>query len=209
VTMITGGARPAWMYVGMAIVGSAWSAFLLPPQLVAWDGENAPGWAQWLACAAPYNHIRGLAAGLGFHDDYALFGSLVAPAFLLIGVAMLLAVGRTGRWTRLVGMLTIIGMPVVLLSYLGHEADAPWKYFWGADGLLLLAIGVCAIPAGVLAYRHRQLRRWRAVLMALTIVILVGGMALFSYWPHGSLVGYGIEVAILATAPFPKPVIPS
>ena len=96
-------------------------------------------------------------------------------------------------------MLTIIGAPVTLLSYLGHNADAPWKYFWGTEGLLLLAIGVAAIPAGILAYQHRQLGGWRATLLTSTIFVIGTGTSLFAYWPHGSLVSYGVEVALLAT----------
>ena len=91
-------------------------------KLVAWDGTAAPASAQRLAVAAPYHQIRTIAARLGLYDDYALFGSLVAPSFLLIGIAILLAVGRTGRWTRVVGVLTIIGMPIALISYLGYAA---------------------------------------------------------------------------------------
>ena len=169
--------------------------FLIPPQLVAWDGTNAPAWAERLAVAAPYSQIRTIAARLGLYDDYALFGSLVAPSFLLIGIAVLLALGRTGRWTPVVGVLTIIGTPIVLLSYLGSLPPAPWKYFWGTEALLVLAIGLAAIPAGVLAYRHRRLGGWRAVLLACTIVVLIGGVALFNYWPHGCLVSCGVEVA--------------
>ena len=101
------------------------------------------------------------------------------------------------------GVLTIIGAPVTLLSYLGHNADAPWKYFWGTEGLLLLAIGVAAIPAGVLAYQHRQFGGWRATLLTSTIFVIGTGTSLFAYWPHG-LVSYGVEVALLATGNVPK-----
>jgi hypothetical protein len=185
----------------MAAAGAAWAAFLLPPQLVAWDGGNAPNWAQRFAYAAPYDGIRSLAADVGIGDEYALFGSLVAPSFLLIGTALLLSLGATSRWTRLTAILTILGMPISVLSYIGHDADAPWRYFWGAEIPLLLAIGLCAVPAGIMAYRHRNLRGWRAALLASTTLVLIGSTALFTYFPHGSLVGYGVEVALLAMRP--------
>ena len=192
----------------MALAGAAWSAFLLPPQVVAWDGENAPRWTQRFAYAAPYDGIRRLAADLSIGDQYALFGSLVAPSFLLIGTALLLSLGATSRWTRLTALLTILGMPIALLSYLSHDADAPWRYFWGAEIPLLLAIGLCAVPAGIMAYRHCRLRGWRAALLSSTILVLVGSTALFTYFPHGSLVGYGVEVALLAMRPNPNPISP-
>ena len=190
--------------IGMALAGALWSAFLLPPQVVAWDGSSAPTWARRLAEAAPYDGLRRLAAAVGISDEYALFGSLVAPSFLLIGLAMWRAVGATGRWTRLVALLTILGTPIVLLSYLGYDAGEPWRYFWGTEFFLLIAIGIFAVPAGVVAHRHHRLRRDRAALLASTIVVLAVSTALFTYFPHGSLIGYGLEVAVLAMRPSPS-----
>ena len=185
------------------MTGSAWSVFLIPPQLVAWDGGDAAGWAKQLAGAPPYDEIRRMAADLGVFDEYALFGSLVAPSFLLIGLALLPAVGPNVGWTRLVAVLTILGTPASLLSYAGQDLGAPWRNFWGAESLLLILIGLFAVPAGVIAYQLGQLRGWQAALLGSTILVLVGSTALFGYFPHGSLVGYGIEVALLATHPRP------
>jgi hypothetical protein len=189
--------RSGWS-AGLAVAGAGWSVFLLPPQLVAWDVAAAPRWAQHFAETPAHERIRRLAAGSVVEDDYALFGSLVAPSFLLIGLALWLAVGGAGRWVRLVALLTMAGLPVTLLSYLGQDAAAPWRYFWGTEALLLLAIGLTAVPAGVAAHRRRRLPRWSAALLASTILVLVASTALFGYFPHGSLVGHGLEVALLA-----------
>ena len=75
----------------MAVVGSIWAASLLPPQLGAWDGASAPGWARRLDGTVPYDWVRDVAASLQISDDYALFGALLAPPFLLIGTALVLS----------------------------------------------------------------------------------------------------------------------
>jgi hypothetical protein len=165
---------------------------------VAWDGTRAPGWARRLEDAAPYDRVRDVAAGLQVSDDYALFGALVAPSFLLIGTALLPSARVAGRWTGAVALLTLLGAPVAVISYVSHDLDTPWSYLWGAEIPLLLVIGICAVVAGVVGYRQRHLPGWWAALLASTMLVLVASTALFTYLPHGSLVGYGVEVAVLA-----------
>ncbi|MEV0285883.1 hypothetical protein AB0H36_17345 [Kribbella sp. NPDC050820] len=193
---VESGPRRQW-YVGMAVIGSIWAAFLLPPQLVAWDGIAAPIWAQRLADTTPYDAIRRLAAALSISDDYTLFGTLVAPSFLLIGTALLPAARIAGRWTVTFAVLTMLGAPVTVISYVSPHLEAPWQYLWGAEIPLLLAICLCSIPTGVLAYRPHRLPGWWATLLGSTTVVFIASTALFEYFPHGTLVGYGAEVAVL------------
>ncbi|HEY5981012.1 MAG TPA: hypothetical protein VIT41_15415 [Microlunatus sp.] len=200
--------QPAsWSNVVLAGVGAAWSAFLLPPQLLTWSGSGAPDWADRLAGASPYRAIRRVAATQGVFDDYALFGSLVAPSFLVIGLALWRALGSTGRWTRIMAIVTMLGTPIVILSYTGHAATGLWRSFWGTEIFVLLAIGLCAIPASILAYQHGRLAGWRFGLLISTLLVLITSTVLLTYWPHGTLVGYGIEVALLA-APSMRPTPP-
>jgi hypothetical protein len=196
--VVVPGTRRKWGYAGMAVVGSLWAAFLLPPQVVAWDGAAAPSWARRLEDAAAYNWVRDVAASLRVSDDYALFGALVAPSFLLIGVALLPSARAAGRWTRALALLTLLGAPIAVLSYVSHDLDAPWRYFWGAEIPLLLALCICGVVAGVISYRRHHLPGWWAALLGSTVVVLLASTALFTYFPHGSLVGYGVEAAVLA-----------
>ncbi|MFG1820661.1 hypothetical protein ACGFIF_43365 [Kribbella sp. NPDC049174] len=197
-TQVEPGSRRQWGYGGMAVVGSIWAAFLLPPQLVAWDGASAPEWARRLDGSVPYDWVRDVAAGLQISDDYALFGALLAPSFLLIGTALVPAARVAGRWTGAVALLTVLGAPITVISYVGHDLGPPWDSLWGAEIPLLLAICICAAVAGVVSYRRHHIRGWWAGLLGSTTVVLVASTALFDYFPHGSLVGYGVEVAVLA-----------
>lgn len=188
--------RGTAMAVALALLGSLWAAFLLPPQVVAWDGEAAPAWGERLADAAPYGWIRQAGGGV---DDYVLFGALVAPSFLLIGLA-LLPVGRVaGRWTTALAWLTLLGAPAVLVSYPASGWEGPWSVLWGLEIPLLLAMGLCGIVAGVRAYRRRRLPGWACFLLGATVLVLGVSTGVFTYFPHGSLVGYGIEVAVLVS----------
>jgi hypothetical protein len=182
----------------LACLGAAWSAFLLPPVVVAWDGAAAPDWAHHLTGAAPYDWIRSVAARAGAPGDYEAFGVLVAPAFLLIGLALLPRARVAGRWTGLLAWLTLLGAPVVALSYVGHALPEPWHLMWGWEIPLLAAMAICCVVAGVFAFRPHRLPLWWAALLAATVSILAGSTALFTYFPHGSLIGYGLGVAVLA-----------
>jgi hypothetical protein len=182
----------------LAVSGATWSAACLPPVVVAWDGSGAPAWARQLQDAAPYEWIRSIARSVGARDDYEVFGVLVAPAFVLIGLALLPRARAAGRWTALLAWLTLLGAPVVCLSYIGHALPEPWHEMWGWEIPLLTAMAICGVIAGVLAYRPHRLPLWWAGLLACTIGVLAGSTVLFTYFPHGSLIGYGVEVAILA-----------
>ena len=166
--------------------------------MVAWDGAGGPDWAHQLSAASPYDWVRSAAATLGAPGDYETFGVLVAPAFLLIGVALLPRARVAGRWTGTLAWLTLLGAPVAALSYMGHALPEPWHALWGLEIPLLFAMGICAVVAGVAAAWLHRLPLWWAALLAATVGVLAVSTLLFTYFPHGSLVGYGLEVAVLA-----------
>jgi hypothetical protein len=191
-------ARPGAFAV-LALLGSAWAAFLLPPQLAAWDGTGAALWVQRLEGAAPYDALRSAAAPLGV-DDYSLFGMLVAPSFLAVGVALLAAVRGLGPWATATAWLTVLGAPAALLSYGGYAVGEPWDVAWGVEIWVLLGIGVCGTVAGIQAAARRRAARWWCALLAATLVVIVLSSVAFAYFPHGTLVGHGVQVAVLVAA---------
>jgi hypothetical protein len=50
----------------------------------------------------------------------------------------------------------------------------------------------------VAAYVSHRLPLWWSALLVATIGVLTISTVLFAYLPHGSLIGFGLEVAILA-----------
>ncbi len=186
----------------LALAGSAWALFLLPPQLVAWEGVNAPTWAHALSAGAAYDVVRRAGDVVGLEDDYLLFGAPVALSWLMVGWPLWPLVRRAGRWTGVVAGLTFLGAPVTVASYLAADAPQPWHRLWGAEIWVLLAICAAGLVAGATAAWRRRLPRWWSVLMGATALVLVGATILFGgYFPHGSLVGLGLEVAVLALLP--------
>ncbi|WP_353950465.1 hypothetical protein V6K52_12570 [Knoellia sp. S7-12] len=142
--------------------------------------------------------MRPIGNDLGVPGDYVLFGVLVAPAFLLIGVSLLPRARIAGRWTAVLAWLTLLGAPIVTLSYVASSLPSPWHAMWGLEALLLVAMGICGVVAGVAAYVTHRLPLWWSSLLAATIGVLTISTVLFTYFPHGSLIGFGVEVAILA-----------
>lgn len=94
--------------------------------------------------------------------------------------------------------LTLLGAPVVTFSYVGHGPPYPWHEMWGWEMPLLTAMAICGIIAGVLAFRPHRLPLWWSSVLAATIGVLTISTVLFTYVPHGSLIGFGLEVAVLA-----------
>ena len=183
----------------LACLGAAWSAFLLPPVVVAWDGAGAPDWAHQFAEAAPYEWVRSAAVIAESPGDYETFGVLVAPALLLIGsgtsapsagrrpldrpAGLVDAARRTGgaelrgpRSTRALAQDVGLGDPTP------HCHGDLWR----RRGSGRLSVPPAAAVVGGATHRHHR--------------ILVGSTVLFTYFPHGSLIGYGLEVAVLALA---------
>lgn len=183
----------------LAALAATWALFLLPPELVAWDGLGAPAIAHRLTEAAPYDLLRELGDALGL-GDYELFGPLVAVSFLCAGLAVLVVGRVAGRWTRALGWVSVLGAPVTVLSYLASDAEHPLHAMWGSELFVLLAMGVVGVVAGIRARRTHRMPRWWTVLLGATLLVLVAGTLLLGYYPHGSLVAFGVAVAVLAVA---------
>lgn len=181
----------------LAAVAATWALFLLPPELVAWDGLGAPAFLHRVADSAPYDLVREMGSGLGLRD-YELFGPLVAVSFLCVGLAVLVMGTVAGRWTRLLGWVSVLGAPVTVLSYLSSDEAHPLHALWGSELFVLLTMGLVGFVAAILARRTHRMPRWWALLLGATLLVLVAGTLLLGYYPHGSLVAFGIAVAVLA-----------
>lgn len=177
-------------------LASAWALFLLPAQLMAW--YEPPRWAQWADRLPWYDGMRGAADAVGWTDHYALFGAAIAPSFLLLAVGMRPVASRLGVAGALLYWVTLAGVPVTLISYIGHAWPRPWNALWGAEALVLVIMGVLALGCGVVAGVRRERPWWAVLMLGLLLVVEVGSTLLFGYWPHGTMVLTGLWIAILA-----------
>jgi len=186
-----------WSVV-LALVAAAWAFFLLPPQQAEWSGADSPAWLRALDALPVYDGLRKALPATGSSDAYLVFGAAASVSFALIWFAtgpVLAALGWSGR---VLGALILAGAPVTLLSYLNHPADAPLHVFWGAEAFVLLAIGVWGIVVAFAAPRGRGIPIWERIVIGGTLAVVVGATVAFTYWPHGSLIGLGLEAAALA-----------
>ncbi|MBM7504904.1 hypothetical protein ACFPER_15490 [Agromyces aurantiacus] len=185
--------------VTLALIASAWAFLLLPPQQLAFSGAYAmPRWLFELDRLAGYDGVREALAALGWSDFYLVFGAAAALSFLLIWFATGPAFAALGWSGRVLGGLVLFGGVVTVLSYLNHPADAPLRWIWGGEAFVLMAVGVWALVVAFVAPRDASIPRWERILLGLTLPILVAATLLLSYWPHGTLVGLGLEAAALA-----------
>ena len=183
--------------VASALIAAAWAFFLLPPQQAVWSGDGSPPWLVALDSQPVYDGIRLWLASMGLHDYYLVFGAAASVSFLLLWFATgptFIALGWSGR---VLGWLLLVASAFTVLSYLNSPTDAPLHLFWGAEGVGLLAICLWAMVVAIAAPRDVA-PVWERLVLAATLPIVVGATILLTYWPHGSLVGLGLEAAALA-----------
>ena len=183
--------------VATALFAAAWAFILLPPQQGIWSGADSPPWLVAIDSQPVYDGIRLWLASLGLHDYYLVFGAAASVSFLLLWLATgptFLALGWSGS---VLGWLLLISAVVTFLSYLNHSTDAPFHVLWGAEAVALLAICLWAMIVALVTPRGAA-PVWERLVLAATLPIVVGATILFTYWPHGSLIGLGIEAAVLA-----------
>ncbi|MFB9309638.1 TM2 domain-containing membrane protein YozV [Agromyces hippuratus] len=184
--------------VTAALAAAVWAFFLLPPQQAVWSGVYIPPWLGALDGLPVYDAIRWWLHGAGLHDFYLVFGAAASVSFVLVWLATGPTLAALGWSGRVLGWLVLTGGVITLLSYLNHPADAPLHTIWGGELFVLAAIGVWAVVAAAVAPRGVGIPAWERWLLGATLPILVGATALLTYWPHGSLVGFALEAAVLA-----------
>jgi hypothetical protein len=195
--------------VAAAVAASLWAFLLLPPQQAAWSGDDIPPWLGVLDRMPFYDGIRLWLQAIGQQDFYLAFGAAASVSFVLVWFATGPVFAELGRLGRVLGALVLITAPITALSYLNHSTDAPLHGLWGAEAFMLIFIGMLALVTAIFARRGSGVPVWERVLLGLTLPILVASTFLFTYWPHGSLVGLGLQAAALAAwgkrAPSPEP----
>jgi len=175
----------------LAGLGALWSLAILPFPATEF---GVPLWS-WVFHYRAYFWARE-----AVHDPYIVFGALSALSFLAIGLAMLPDLRRAGWGGAVMAWLVIAGAPVTSLSYLNTPKEAPMHFLWGAEGFVLIAVGLAGILAAVTA--GPRWRQWLRIMLGLTLPLLVAGTLAAGYWPHGPLVVLGIEaIVIILTAP--------
>lgn len=183
----------------LALVAAVWAFVLLPPQQHAWSGAYAmPRWLFVLNELPPYDAVRRWLVAVGQPDFYLAFGAAASVSFALIWLATGPAFAALGWSGRVLGWLMLAGAPVTLLSYLNNPDAGPLRWLWGAEAFVLLAIGGWAIVVAIIAPRGAGIPVWERVLIGATLPVIVVSTLLLTYWPHGSLVGLGLEAAALA-----------
>ena len=183
--------------VAAAVLAALWALVLLPPQLAAWSGAGAPAWSRGLDSLPVYDGLRRSLASVGLGDSYAVFGAAASASFVLIWWATGPTFARLGWNGRVLGWLVLGSAPITVLSYLNHPTDAPLHALWGAEGFALLLIGLWAVFAGA-APRASGIPIWERALIASTLAVILLATLAFGYWPHGTLIGLGVEAAVLA-----------
>jgi hypothetical protein len=157
-----------------------------------------PRWLFEVNRIGAYDAVRGWLVANGQPDFYLVFGAAASASFVLIWLATGPVLSVLGWSGRVLGWLILTGAPVTVLSYLNHPADAPLRPIWGAEAFVLIAIGLWAVVVAFAAPRTSGVPVWERLLLGSTLPVLVIATAALGYYPHGTLVGLGLEAAALA-----------
>ncbi|GAA1424835.1 hypothetical protein [Agrococcus citreus] len=174
--------------LGLALGGGAWALVSLPLVAAEWSWP----WVAQLSRLEPWSAMRASVA-----EPYVVFGALAGVSFLAIGLALLPELLRAG-WGGLVLLTAVLAGSVVSpLSYLGTAESSPLHGLWGAEGPLLVLVGLAGVAAAVTA---RGWPRALRALLAATLLVLVAGTLALGYYPHGPLVALALEAAVVVLA---------
>lgn len=198
------------MRVTAGILSIVWAAAILPPQVLDWAGRGGSVW--WAVAMYDGLGYRSLVRGLasvGLGDTYLVFGVAIVPTMLLVWWATrpaLLALG----WSGAVLSWGWFGLaPVTAISYLNHADDAPLRAIWGAEGFWLMALFLWGIVVAIVAPRRRGIPVWVRIVVGATVLFGIGGTLLGGYYPHGTMIGIGVQAVILALwAPVGRVAVP-
>lgn len=185
--------------VAAAVGGALWSAFLIPPQLEVWAGRAAsPGWIQPFQDLAVYDGLRDAVRSAGSHDFYMVFGAASALSVVAYWFAVTPVLRGLGWSGRAFGWLLLLTALTIVVSYANHHTGAPLRLLWGAELLALLVLGIWGFVVAA-ATRHADGGSTAIrVAFGLTLPVLVVGLLVFGYWPHGCLVAFGLLCAYVA-----------
>lgn len=182
-----------WSVFSAALAG-VWALFLLPPQLVEWG--DAPAWAERLNDSSFYRGVGSLRETIGLHDAYLASGSAIALAVLLLWWAN----GPVMRWLgwsgRVFNAVLLTLAPVTVLSYASYKETSPIHFLWGAEAFVLIALAVAGIVVAAVT-RAPRVRPWVRILMGATVLVEVVFTVVFTYYPHGTLIGLAVQSGIL------------
>lgn len=168
-----------------AFGGGAWALLSLPLVAAEWSWP----WVAQLSRLEPWSAIRASVA-----EPYIVFGALAGVSFLAIGLALLPELRRAGRGGVVLLAAVLAGAVVSPLSYLGTPESSPLHWLWGAEGPLLVAVGLAGVLAAITA---RRWPRGLRVLLGATLLVLVAGTLALGYYPHGPLVALALEAAVV------------
>lgn len=177
----------------------------MPPQYTI-AADRMPGWVSlvfvlgWAALVAAITHTGGLASGARIGPLSPLQTAMAAPLFLFWVAYFILPSLQT--WVRSLDIVVLVALQI--MRVLGAAHLLSWGYGLMAGGFALpVAIGNFVVAILAIWALHRtihRLPRWRAAVMALSIIGLAEFLMTFILAITGFLgVAFAIDPPIATT----------